>query len=114
MNSAIHATSTTPTAAAFDLVSRALPALIALLADEVAKRLQAAPIEYDSRDNLPPGMSARTFRAQCSRIDGARHEGRIWRCSRDVYHASFPAHTPQQAADDGAEDAYELAARGRR
>lgn len=89
----------------------ALPELNQLLdyiAARVAAKLRTQPEDYDSRQNLPVGVSARTFRARCKRIAAAKCEGKIWRCSREAWHASFEQPTP----DNGhAIDAYEAACR---
>lgn len=73
------------------------------VADAVVVRLKAPPVEYASRGGqLPPGTTARKFRAECARIAGAYKVGNVWICSRDHWEAH---HAAQSAApsDDSAE-----------
>jgi hypothetical protein len=90
----------------------ALPSLIDAIAEAVAHRLKVAAPEYDSRTALPPGVKARQFRVKCKCIPEARQEGKVWRCPREAWHASFPQADRTPAAPEL--DAYERAARGLR
>lgn len=75
------------------------------LATELAKQLreQLATEDYSSKGPLPAGVTPRTFRSRCARISEARHEGKLWRCPREAWHASFDALPEAQESD-----AYEI------
>jgi hypothetical protein len=82
------------------------------IADAVAQRLKSTAPDYDSRTALPRGVTGRAFRVKCKCIPEARQEGKVWRCPREAWHASFRQADRTPAAPEL--DAYELAARGLR
>ena len=85
------------------------------LATELAKQLreQLATEDYSSKGPLPVGVSPRSFRSRCARIPEAQHEGKIWRVSREAWHASFASVTPDEPGEPDV-DAYARAVRGQR
>jgi hypothetical protein len=58
------------------------------IASKVASKLGSKPNEYNTA-TLPAGVTRRTFARRCTGIAEARHEGRLWRCPVEAWHASF-------------------------
>jgi hypothetical protein len=89
--------------------------IVAVFAPPLAKAIAAelrtdVASEYDSRTALPSGVTGRAFRVRCKCIPEARQEGKVWRCPRETWHASFPQVDRTPVAPEL--DAYERAARG--
>jgi hypothetical protein len=74
-------------------VEREIAAVADAIVRRVLSRLAALPRgdEEYAGPNLPLGVSRRVFRMRCAAglVEGARKEGRSWRCSKAAWHASF-------------------------
>jgi hypothetical protein len=76
------------------------------LASAIAAKLQQKPATYNSRTNLPPGVSRRTFAARCKDIPEAVKTGAVWVCPEAAWLAHHASKVEPQALD-----AYEAAVR---
>jgi hypothetical protein len=57
------------------------------LASAIAAKLQQKPETYNSKTNLPPGVTAKNFRTKCTKIHAATKQGAVWVCSVDAWDA---------------------------
>lgn len=87
-----------------------LTALAKPLAAEVARHLRSElkSEQYDSREHLPPGTSARQFRTTCKRIPEAFRAGAVWNCPVTAWENHHRAQA-LPADESGEVDAYQAA-----